>query len=184
MDMFRALVHAKERSPRVLEVTEVLIRLNPGHYSIWAYRAQTLLLLKEDLNKELDMMDNLIKEHIKSYQVWQHRRTIVTDLNDSSREIDFTKRALEVDDKNYHTWAYRQWVLCHFFSGGEASGGKDANSFEEVWQRELDYTNELLVLDTRNNSVWNHRFFVSFESAWAAGKGEAEKKKVVERELR
>lgn len=35
MNYFRALVHASERSERGLDLTDVLIRLNPGHYSIW-----------------------------------------------------------------------------------------------------------------------------------------------------
>ena len=35
-----------------------------------AYRAQTLLAIGSDLSKELDLMDELVKEHLKSYQVW------------------------------------------------------------------------------------------------------------------
>jgi protein farnesyltransferase/geranylgeranyltransferase type-1 subunit alpha len=35
MDTFRALVKKNEKSARGLEITEVLIRLNPGHFSIW-----------------------------------------------------------------------------------------------------------------------------------------------------
>lgn len=106
MDTFRALVAKGGKSPRAVEVTEQLIRMNPGHYSIWwvltqlshrrisctdsllpfprspfspdssttrfcrAYRAETLLATKADLSKELDLMDELVKEHIKSYQVW------------------------------------------------------------------------------------------------------------------
>lgn len=35
MDTFRALVKVNEKSQRTIEVTEALIRMNPGHYSIW-----------------------------------------------------------------------------------------------------------------------------------------------------
>lgn len=35
MDTFRALVKKNEKSPRGLALTESLIRMNPGHYSIW-----------------------------------------------------------------------------------------------------------------------------------------------------
>lgn len=38
MDTFRALVQRDELSTRGLELTETLIRLNPGHYSIWCVR--------------------------------------------------------------------------------------------------------------------------------------------------
>jgi hypothetical protein len=39
---------------------------------VWdrAYRADTLLAMGSDLSEELDLMDGLIREHIKSYQVW------------------------------------------------------------------------------------------------------------------
>lgn len=95
MDTFRAIVQKDEKSTRGLTITEVLIRLNPGHYSIWCvsckncytgvlevmewilmdricrtYRYQTLLAIQSDLAVELDLMDELIKEHLKSYQVW------------------------------------------------------------------------------------------------------------------
>ncbi|KDE07109.1 hypothetical protein MVLG_02679 [Microbotryum lychnidis-dioicae p1A1 Lamole] len=175
MDTFRALVQKGELSTRGVELTEALIRMNPGHYSIWAYRAQTLLAIKADLTKELDLMDELIKEHLKSYQVWQHRRTIVTALQSSSREIPFTTRALAFDAKNYHTWAYRQWALLHFFTPSSTShiendvaststAHQDQDFSAQVWQDELKYTEELLEKDVRNNSAWNHRFWVAFES--------------------
>ena len=38
---FRGIVKIEERSPRVLELTEAIIRLNPAHYSAWC----VLLLL-------------------------------------------------------------------------------------------------------------------------------------------
>ncbi|GAA5953035.1 hypothetical protein JCM21900_005046 [Sporobolomyces salmonicolor] len=171
MDTFRAIVAQQERSERTLELTELIIQMNPGHYSIWKYRADTLLELKTNLVEELDLLDALVKHHLKSYQVWQHRRTIVLALNDPSRELDFTSKALSLDSKNYHTWAYRQWVLCHFF--GDLSltpedraslSEEDKNKRKGVWQGELEYVDKLLTEDIRNNSAWNHRFFVCFES--------------------
>ena len=35
MDTFRAIVAKDELSERVLELTEVLIRINPGHFTVW-----------------------------------------------------------------------------------------------------------------------------------------------------
>ena len=35
-----------------------------------SYRAQILLETKADLSLELDLMDDLVREHLKSYQVW------------------------------------------------------------------------------------------------------------------
>jgi len=34
-DYFRGIVKAGEMSPRVLDLTEHIIRLNPAHYSAW-----------------------------------------------------------------------------------------------------------------------------------------------------
>jgi hypothetical protein len=35
-DYFRGIVKSGEISPRVLELTEYIIRLNPAHYSAWS----------------------------------------------------------------------------------------------------------------------------------------------------
>lgn len=35
MDYFRALAATEERSERVLELTETIIRMNPAHYTVW-----------------------------------------------------------------------------------------------------------------------------------------------------
>lgn len=75
MDYFRALVATREKSARGLDLTELIIRFNPGHYSIWAYRAEILMKLRETegdkvLETELDLLDELVKFHLKSYQVW------------------------------------------------------------------------------------------------------------------
>ncbi|GAA5878645.1 hypothetical protein JCM16303_002155 [Sporobolomyces ruberrimus] len=176
MDSFRALVQKGEKTKRTLELTELIIQMNPGHYSVWKYRADTLLELKTDLVEELELLDHMVKQHLKSYQVWQHRRTIVLALDDPSREIEFTAKALSFDSKNYHTWAYRQFVLCHFFSDAENSSSPSSTSRtvsqeekKKVWDQELEYVEKLLREDIRNNSAWNQRFFVAFESKMGGG---------------
>lgn len=44
MDTFRALVAKGEKSERTLEVTQWIIRLNPGHYSVWCVPPSSLSL--------------------------------------------------------------------------------------------------------------------------------------------
>ena len=34
-DYFRGIIKTGEKSPRVLQLTETIIRLNPAHYSAW-----------------------------------------------------------------------------------------------------------------------------------------------------
>lgn len=196
--MFRALIKKGEKSKRTLELTELIIQMNPGHYSVWSvlpggpchhsllcettflmsdergfvrdrkYRADTLLELKTELVQELELLDAMVKQHLKSYQVWygetpppyrtnpadpvktdfekrfpfftrrQHRRTIVLALDDPSRELDFTARALSFDAKNYHTWAYRQFVLCHFYSDAEMGSSPASRSSRTSSKEERD----------------------------------------------
>ncbi|GAA5861936.1 hypothetical protein JCM3774_001358 [Rhodotorula dairenensis] len=176
MDMFRALVAKQEKSERTLELTKEIIQMNPGHYTVWKYRADTLLQMQTNLTEELDLLDKLVKHHLKSYQVWQHRRTIVLALDDPSRELDFTAKALALDAKNYHTWAYRQWVLMHFWATPSPSTARRENQTpaKQVWDDELAYADKLLQEDLRNNSAWNHRFFVAFESGMGGDCGERE----------
>ena len=43
MDMFRAVVHANEKSERALGLTEDIIRMNAGHYTVWWVSTAPLL---------------------------------------------------------------------------------------------------------------------------------------------
>lgn len=116
-------------------------------------------------------MDELAELHLKTYQVWHHRRLLLLQgaLGDiPTAELDFIARGLNVDAKNYHTWAYRQWLLAHF-------------NRDELWAGELDYIESKLDEDMRNNSAWHHRFFVVFGSG--VRKGEEDRKEVARREF-
>ncbi|SJX61569.1 related to Protein farnesyltransferase alpha subunit [Sporisorium reilianum f. sp. reilianum] len=183
MDLYRTLTASNtstlasplshlELSPRALALTAHLIKLNPSHFSVWQYRANILLHApalesnRDDvLRAELGWLDELAHKNMKSYQVWQHRRLVVSALGEPGRELDFVRENLDRDSKNYHTWGYRQWVLAHFGGltldkGGE--GGKGAAQFPQLWDGEAAYIDELLRQDVRNNSAWNHRWFTLF----------------------
>ncbi|KAJ2912650.1 hypothetical protein MD484_g7767, partial [Candolleomyces efflorescens] len=150
---FRAIAKSGEKSPRVLELTEAIIRMNPGHYSAWQYRYETLLAISAPLDVELKLMDELAVKYLKSYQVWHHRRLLVTIMRKPVPELAFITHSFSEDSKNYHTWSYRQWLLAYF------------NDEEDLWAGELDFVEQMLGQDIRNNSAWHHRFFV----VWASG---------------
>lgn len=130
-------------------------------------------------------MDELATKYLKNYQVWHHRRLLLTalktqlearpgsdpeDVRSAAREeLDFIAKGLQADTKNYHTWAYRQWILAYF---GD----------EEVWKEELPWVEELLGDDVRNNSAWHHRFFVVWQSGVRRGDEDREATKL--REIR
>lgn len=206
-DYLRAVVASGEKSPRVLELTEAVVRMNPSHYTAWQYRYETLLSLlpstasKELLDRELELLDELALKHMKSYQVWHHRRLLLllsvgkrdekqqqglssTDVERVKRELEFISTSFEEDSKNYHTWSYRQWVLAHFFgdANSQTAGhtSDEDNETQDIWPTELAWTEHMLEKDIRNNSAWHHRFFVVFARPGAAGGSED----VVKREIR
>jgi protein farnesyltransferase/geranylgeranyltransferase type-1 subunit alpha len=113
-------------------------------------------------------MDEIATSHLKTYQVWHHRRLLLQHLKTPVPELVFIASILDIDTKNYHTWAYRQWLLAHFNDDG-------------MWAGELPYVEEMLSNDVRNNSAWHHRFFV----VWASGvrKGDENREETLRREL-
>jgi len=167
-DYFRGIVKTAEMSPRVLDLTEHIIRQNPAHYSAWQYRYKTLMALKSPLDLELRLMDELAVKHLKTYQVWHHRRLILTETRMPSSELEFIAKSLQVDSKNYHTWSYRQWLLAYF-------------NEDTLWSGELDFVEQMLKNDLRNNSAWHHRFFVVFQCG--ARHGDEDRDAVLRREL-
>ncbi|KAI0676315.1 protein prenylyltransferase [Trametes maxima] len=171
-DYFRGVVKTGELSPRVLKLTERIIRMNPAHYTAWQHRYKTLIALKADLEDELRLMDDIAKQFLKTYQVWHHRRLLLTALNSvdvAVLELEFLRDVLADDTKNYHTWSYRQWILAHF------------NNEARLWARERAYAEALLEEDVRNNSAWHHRFFVVFSSGVRLG--DEDREQVLRREL-
>lgn len=114
---------------------------------------------------EIEWLNPTALQHLKNYQIWNHRQTIVDKLNSPDGEIQFIDAMLERDTKNYHVWSYRQWLVKRF----------------GLWDKgELESLEAILKEDVRNNSAWNHRWFVVFgHDQEAAAKDEA----IIKREL-
>lgn len=146
MDYFRAILAKDERSERSLSLTEEVIKLNAGNYTVWHFRRLVLEALSHDLWDELKFLEKIAKANFKNYQIWHHRRWTAQSLGTAAlpNELHFTEMVLTDDAKNYHAWSHRQWVL-------QALGG---------WEGELDFCTKLLQQDIHNNSAWNQRYFV------------------------
>lgn len=157
MGYLRAVMAAKEHSPRVLSLTEHIISLNPAHYTVWLYRATTLFALGSSIPQELEWVNATALENQKNYQIWHHRQLLIDkfaptlssaalkELEESER--DFMTQMFDADAKNYHVWTYRSYLV------------RKLDMFNE---KELRSVEELLRKDVRNNSAWSHRFFVVF----------------------
>ena len=103
--------------------------------------------------------------HLKNYQIWHHRQTIIDTLGSPEGEADFIATMLQQDTKNYHVWSYRQWLVQRF------------GLFDD--EGELKWTESMIEEDVRNNSAWNHRWYLVF----GGKEGQTVDKGVVEREL-
>lgn len=147
MSYLRAVMAKNEMSERVLALTEHIISMNPAHYTVWLYRAKVLFAINASLRDEIAWLNPTALKHLKNYQIWHHRQTIVDKLDSPEGETAFISRMFEADAKNYHVWSYRQWLVRRF----------------DLWEKgELESTEEMLKTDIRNNSAWNHRWFVVF----------------------
>ena len=147
MSYLRAVMARDEKSDRVLSLSEDIIRLNPAHYTVWLYRADTIFALEKNLLEELEWLNRISLKYLKNYQIWHHRNTIMSRIDPlPDTELPFLARMLAKDAKNYHVWSYRQWLVRRF----------------DLWDAELPYIESLLEDDVRNNSAWNHRWYCVF----------------------
>ena len=123
-------------------------------------------------------MDEIASTFLKNYQVWHHRRLLLTHIYSKDpktkspdlllKELKFIHKVFEEDSKNYHTWSYRQWVLSFF-------------NRNELWAVEIPFIEKMVNEDVRNNSAWHHRFFVVFDSG--VREGDENREDVLRREI-
>ncbi|XDG01751.1 hypothetical protein ABKA04_001366 [Annulohypoxylon sp. FPYF3050] len=159
MSILRAVMAAKEYSPRCLKLTEHIISMNPAHYTVWIYRFSIIEALNISIPDEIEWLNEIALTYIKNYQIWNHRNhlidhyypAIVTSPDELSAlansEKKFLDEMLQLDTKNYHVWSYRQYLVRKLGLWGEA---------------ELKTVEAMIDDDVRNNSAWSHRFFVVF----------------------
>ncbi|KAL6709676.1 CAAX geranylgeranyltransferase alpha subunit [Coniothyrium glycines] len=146
MGYLRAVMAKNEFSERILDLTEHIISMNPAHYTVWLYRAKNVSQIGRPLQDEIAWLNPTALKHLKNYQIWHHRHTIIDALGSPEGEAEFISTMLEQDSKNYHVWSYRQWLVKRF------------DLFDEP--EELKWTHSMIAADVRNNSAWNHRYYL------------------------
>ncbi|KAF7518518.1 hypothetical protein G7054_g13435 [Neopestalotiopsis clavispora] len=156
----RAVMIAKEYSPRCLKLTEHIISMNPAHYTVWLYRFSIVQALDIPLLDELAWLNEVALEHQKNYQIWHHRQLLLNhyhpQIRDSPDELRrfgqgerrFMTSMFAEDAKNYHVWTYRQYAVRKLHMWDDAG--------------ELSSIETMVDQDVRNNSAWSHRFFLVF----------------------
>src|SRR4051794_7925631 len=119
MAYLRAVMQAKEHSPRCLRLTEHIIAMNPAHYTVWLFRAANVFALKLPIPDEMEWLNGVALENLKNYQIWHHRPLLVENYHPiiagdpsaiasfAAGERSFLQQILAEDTKNYHVWSYR-----------------------------------------------------------------------------
>ncbi|KAJ1907183.1 CAAX geranylgeranyltransferase alpha subunit [Coemansia sp. IMI 209127] len=161
MGYLRAVMAKCEVSQRALDLTGRVIKVNPGHYTVWMYRKKLVEELGTDSESELDWVTEISEIHHKNYQLWHYREALISRLLDPKtvedltqdqlvghpairRELLFASNAIDGDSKNFHAWSYRQWIVRTY----------------GIWDQELVFIETMINEDVRNNSAWNQRYFV------------------------
>ncbi|KAJ1667802.1 CAAX geranylgeranyltransferase alpha subunit [Coemansia sp. RSA 1813] len=161
MSYLRAVMAKCEVSQRALDLTGRIIKVNPGHYTVWMYRKKLVEDLDTDSESELSWVTEISEIHHKNYQLWHYREALISRLLDPRtvedltqdqlvnnpvirRELLFASNAIDGDSKNFHAWSYRQWIVRTY----------------GIWDQELVFIETMINEDVRNNSAWNQRYFV------------------------
>ncbi|KAH6626223.1 geranylgeranyltransferase type I alpha subunit-like protein [Chaetomium sp. MPI-SDFR-AT-0129] len=171
MAYLRAVMQAKEHSPRCLRLTEHIIEMNPAHYTVWLYRAANVFALNLPIPDEITWLNEVALQNLKNYQIWHHRHLLVENYHPliasdpaaisafAASERAFIAQMLSEDTKNYHVWSYRSYVVSKLGLFDDAD--------------ELAAIEGLIDKDVRNNSAWSHRFFLVFSNPAYATPGAA-----------
>lgn len=98
-----------------MELTGQLVAVNPDFYTIWNYRREILLSIRngskadeenEEFAKicrnELQLTENCLRVNPKSYCVWHQRRWVIEQMPDPDlkMEISLCNQCLQLDERN------------------------------------------------------------------------------------
>uniref|UniRef100_K1QZ11 Geranylgeranyl transferase type-2 subunit alpha n=1 Tax=Magallana gigas TaxID=29159 RepID=K1QZ11_MAGGI len=136
-----------------LKLTGEILSVNPDFYSLWNYRKEIFLFMKDNketefvqklMQDELGFLESCLKVNPKSYGAWHHRSFILENmpLPDWERELQLCNTFLEYDERNFHCWDYRRFVVL---------------TSDVDLEQELAYTTEKIQTNFSNYSSWHYR---------------------------
>lgn len=150
------MVSDGDTSAEALELTELVIDMNSSSYTAWYWRRKCLLDQFDEgdsshrrLMDECDFVDDWCCRNPKNYQIWFHRRWLVTELHSRqltddllSSELESIDVLIELEPKHYNAWSHRLFLL---------------TLFPHTVRSELEFSFKFISLDVRNNSAWSYR---------------------------
>lgn len=151
---------SNENAQTLLKLTEVVLLMNPAHYTMWNMRKEALLVLglqvATTLEPELRLTMKCLQMNPKVYCVWEHRRWCIEHCSDAPLKLPVLQKELllceklhSLDARNFHCWNYRRWALDASVALGASKSTCDRE--DEV------YTLRRLREDFSNYSAWHAR---------------------------
>ncbi|XP_039602288.1 geranylgeranyl transferase type-2 subunit alpha [Polypterus senegalus] len=130
-----------------------LLAANPDFATLWNFRREIFLHLKEEKNpeelqtlfeKELSFLETCLRVNPKSYGTWHHRGWVLdhSPHPDWKVELELCSKFLQFDERNFHCWDYRRLVV---------------QRAEVSPQEELEFTHKLIGTNFSNYSSWHYR---------------------------
>ncbi|GFT00358.1 geranylgeranyl transferase type-2 subunit alpha [Nephila pilipes] len=158
---------AEEHDEEGLELTARILEKNPDFYTLWNYRREILLSLKDTKNEEeikklilleLELTQNCLKVNPKSYSAWHHRFWSMefNPVGDWKRELELCNYFLSQDERNFHCWDYRRQV---------------AQKCNVSCEEELKCSTRLIETNFSNYSAWHYRSTLLPKVHYDASKG-------------
>ncbi|KAH9962995.1 hypothetical protein BC827DRAFT_1196364 [Russula dissimulans] len=145
-------------SPRFLQLTETIIRLNPAHYFCLEIPL-TLIAISAPLEPELAPTNALTITSPKTHQVWLLLTALRNPVPESAFNQEIFKwllahfdlpsveRLLSEDVWNNSVWHHRFFVT--------SQNGDKAGAGDEAVRRELAFSKEKIAVLPNNASAWN-----------------------------
>lgn len=146
--------HQKNYAKEALEVSANLLEMNPDLYTAWNYRKlavehylkespSDIESIKAILDEELRVAESALRQNVKSYGAWYHRKWILSKRHSSTdHELRLLGKFQKLDARNFHAWNYRRFV---------------AGLMNIPEEKELKYTTDMIDTNFSNYSAWHNR---------------------------
>lgn len=144
----------KEYDDEALSLTSEVLRNIQDINSLWNYRKEVLLHMKDTVteeelqelvDRELKLTKDCLLAQPKSYGTWFQRCYVLDHISRTpnyEKELELCNYYLELDERNFHCWDYRRYVT-------------ERHKVSPL--KELSYSTEKIEANFSNYSAWHYR---------------------------
>lgn len=148
LTILKKSIDSKEKSSRILELTEYLLLQNPSDILVWWYRKRILESFNNvSIEQEFKFTDIIQQNALKSYQAWEHRKWIFVYFHyePTVPYLETIGTLIDKDIRNFHAWSHLIWLSSQYIS---------------IRPHIFDLTTVYINREKRNASAWNARFTI------------------------